>query len=552
MKADVIDVRAVPKWGGVGRAGRILRLWPWLPLPLGAAYLLLIVAKFNQIVAALYLNADYASAPVIGQLFGGAPAHRTVVLGQVGWFSTLMFELATRWLPGHRQLWEAAPYAMALASVVLISWGAWKVAGRWAAAITGVLLLCAGPETLSLLFALNDHSSTWFSVALLAAALVLFEVRPSWLRTWLAVLVALSVGAVVGANTASDLLMPLAGIAPIVIAVGLAWALRPSRASASACWWVLGTVAVAGVVDELTRRLMTHENVVAATGFPHNILASGEALSANFKLWWQSVMVLGNGNFFGQVLGLTTALELICALMALAAVALIPWLVWRELAATFPRKDGRPEAPLSSSLRIAWCVFWGSSAVLLSVGYVFTTNPVGLTSDRYLVGVIYAAAALVPLMVGRRVVARAAVVAGASVFALAGIVSLLDGQVLSTGGTSSYSLYNQVARVAARAHLSIGYADYWDAAPLMWASHFRVRAYPVNACGSGGLCPFPLHSISSWYQPLPHQRTFLISNPTKPANVSPAPNLGKPSAVYHIGVLTMYVYPYDIASRMMP
>jgi hypothetical protein len=28
------------------------------------------------------------------------------------------------------------------------------------------------------------------------------------------------------------------------------------------------------------------------------------------------------------------------------------------------------------------------------------------------------------------------------------------------------------------------------------------------------------------------------------------PQLGKPSAVYSIGQLTMYVFPYDIASRM--
>ncbi len=156
---------------------RIAGLLTWTPLVLAAAYLLTVAIQFNQIIAATYLDADAASAPVIGQLYGGAPAHREVVLGQMAWFSTLMFELATRWLPLHREIWEAAPYAMALASVALITWALWRLAGRWAAAIGGVLVLCAAPHTLHLLFSLNDHSPTWFSLALLAGLLVGLERR---------------------------------------------------------------------------------------------------------------------------------------------------------------------------------------------------------------------------------------------------------------------------------------------------------------------------------------------------------------------------------------
>ncbi len=525
---------------------RIFGRWPWIPLPIGIVYLLVLLVKFNQIVAATYLNADAASAPVIGELYGGSPAHRQVFLGQMGWFSTLIFELATRWLPLHRQLWETVPYAMALASVALISWGAFKVAGRWAAVVTGVLLLCAGPHTLTLLFSLNDHSTTWFSLALLAGLLVLFQARPAWLKPWPAIVVVLLAGAIVGVNAASDLVLLAAGLAPLLIAAGCTWALHPASASASAFRWLLGTVIVATAFDELTLAYMRHENVLTPA-VVHNGLATAEALSTNFKLWWQSLMVLGNGNFFGQLLGFTSTLQLLCALLTLLALLLTVRFAWRILALFAPRTGRVSDA---QPLRIAWCAFWGSSAVLLSASFIFSSNPIDINSSRYLLGVIYALAALVPLLGLRNLAMRVAVTACASIFAFTGLVSLLENQE-TAGAITSYSLYNQVAQIIEREHLSIGYANYWDAAPLMWSTHFRIHAYPVQDCAPN-LCWSYLHMITSWYTPRPATRTFLISDPAQPISSAPTPSLGKPSVIHQIGSLTMYVYPYDIASRMTP
>ena len=56
--------------------------------------------------------------------------------------------MATRSLPLHRQLWELAPYLMALAGAALAAWSVWQVAGRTAATLTAVLLVCASPATL--------------------------------------------------------------------------------------------------------------------------------------------------------------------------------------------------------------------------------------------------------------------------------------------------------------------------------------------------------------------------------------------------------------------
>jgi hypothetical protein len=547
-------------WSRTERIGR------WLTgtlIAVSGVYLLDVLIQFNQLIASTYLDADAASAPVIGELYGGSPAHREVVLGQMAWFSTLMFELATRWLPLHRQIWELAPYAMALASVGLVGWGAWRVAGRWAATITAAILLCAAPHMLHLLFSLNDHSPTWFSLALLAGLLVLVESRGARLKPLAAVLAIVIVGVVVGANAASDTLLIGAGVAPVLLAAVGAWVLRPGADSARAAWLIAATLATAAVCDVLTRALMRHENVTIPAEVSHTGLATGAAVVSNFELWWQSIAVLGNGDFFGASLGLTAGLELACAFLAVLAVVLAPRIAWHELqrAVRAYRRTQTDSADKTASsvstdqtTRIAWCLFWGSSAVLLSVGFIVSSTPVDINSDRYLVGVIYAAGALLPLLATGSAMRRVAVTTGAGVFALTGLIALAQGQVTAnTGNFPTDSVSGQVADVARREHLSIGYAGYWDAAPITWASRFRVKVYPVQVCpGDAQLCKFGIHYISSWYTPRPHERTFLISDPTQPIAAPAVPSLGPPSAVYHIAELTMYVYPYDIASRLQP
>jgi hypothetical protein len=580
VEANLVDVMPAERErdDGMSQPGprRLVHLWQWIPLPLAGVYLLTVLIKFDELIASTYLNADLASAPVIGELFGGSPAHRQVVLGNMGWYSTLMFEVGTRWLPLHRQIWEAAPYALALASAGLIAWGAWRVAGRWGALVGGVLVLCAGPQTLDWLFALDDHSTTWFCLALLAALLMALLRRPAWLATPVLVPTVAVVGVVVGINGASDPLLLVAGVLPLLLAAVAAWALRPARERARASGWALACVAIAAVFDVLTHLLMRHENVVLAndSASTHNLLASGEVVASNFKLWWQSITVLGNGGFYGEVLGFASGLRLTCALLSLAAVAWVLPIAWRELsraletrsrgatgvwAGTEAAGTARPSEPVGAredldAARGAWCVYWASSAVLLSASFIFSVYPENILSNRYLVGVIYAAAALLAVLMTRGILARLAVTAGTAVFALTAIVSLWQGQ--ATGNPSNFptgKVSGMVAEIAKREHLTVGYAGYWDAAPITWATHLGVKVYPVQVCDGGKyLCPFFLHYITSWYTPHAGQRTFLISDPTQPVAAPPLPSLGKPSAVYHIDELTMYVYPYDIAGRMQP
>ena len=204
--------------------------------------------------------------------------------------------------------------------------------------------------------------------------------------------------------------------------------------------------------------------------------------------------------------------------------------------------------------RTAFYVFWCSSAILLTLAFLFSAYPVDIYSGRYLVGLLYAAAAVVPAAAAGRVPTRAIALAGTCVFALGAVVSIArQGPVpapkANTGVTTHVA--DQIERIAARDHLTVGYAGYWDAAPVTWATGFRTQVYPVSVCDQRQhLCRFDLHFISSWYSPRPHSGSFLLTDPSLQNVWVRPPDLGRPTAAYRIGRLTMYVYPYDLAARI--
>lgn len=81
--------------------------WRWAAVPFAVLYLVLLAVRLPGVVTATNLDADAVSAPVIGQLFSSAPAHASVVLGEFGWYASLLFLLATKWLPSHREVWRS-------------------------------------------------------------------------------------------------------------------------------------------------------------------------------------------------------------------------------------------------------------------------------------------------------------------------------------------------------------------------------------------------------------------------------------------------------------
>ncbi len=514
-------------------------------------YLILLAHQLDAAIRATNLDADAASGPVIGELFGAAPAHANVVLGEFGWYATLLFDLATKWLPAHRQIWVATPYAMALAGAGLAAWSVWQVAGRWAAGLTAVLLVCASPATLRLDLSTTQHAPAWFCLALLGAFVVWLERRADEVRPVVLIVLALVIGTIVGVNAKSDPLVIIGALVPFAVALIVARARRNTPAFLTGG----ATLAVSVVAWVVTRTVMRALSVTPEPGLHTTKLVAGAKTVHNAKLWVRSVAVLGNGAVSGGSLTPRVVLAAVCAAVTIAAVVLLPWLGWRQLRGRVSSRRARA--------RHAFFAFWCSSAILLSVAFVFSAAPVDIHADRYLVGLLYAAAAVVPAAAALEPVggagrgrAAAVVLAGTCVFALGAIVSIARG--VSTEGTEfhtpvSTGAADQIARIAAREHLTVGYAGYWDAAPVTWATGFRVQVYPVAVCRQNAhLCRFDLHYISSWYSPRSGAGSFLLTdNRSSESVTAPTPDLGRPIAVYRIGPIKMYTYPYDIAARIV-
>ncbi len=526
----------------------LLTRWRWAAVPLGVVYLALLVARFRGVVAATNLDADAASGPVIGELFGWAGPHANVVLGTFGWYSTLLFELATKFLPLHRVVWEVGPYLMAMTGVGLAAWSVWQVAGRWAAGITAVALICAAPPTLHLLLSMTQHGPDWFCCALLAAFLALLEHSAVKLRPPVLALLSLVVGTIVGINAASDLLVSVAGLGPFVIAVAASFGLARSENSVRSLKVALVMLVAVGVSWAITDVVMSGLSVSPQPGVNTTKLAPIDQIGRNFRLWWQSIAALGNGDFLNRSASFSSGLAVVCAAISITAVVLLPRVAWRELRHRARATDW-PAAPS----RLAFTIYWCASAILLSAAFLFSAIPVDIHADRYLVGLIFAAASVIPVLAAGRPKAEAAVVLGTCVFALGAITSMVQGAYTrNTGRFPPTALANQVAAVAAAHHLNYGYASYWDASAITWATKLRLRVFPVSVCNQNAqLCRFDLHTISSWYTARRGIRSFLLADSAQPLVRGPTPDLGTVTAVYHVGRITMYVYPYDLASKIV-
>ncbi|HXN38636.1 MAG TPA: hypothetical protein VN892_11390 [Solirubrobacteraceae bacterium] len=502
-------------------------------------YLAIVARYFTTQLTSTQMNSDAISAQVIAELYGHNSG--AVYLGNIAWYSTLLFEWATGWLPAHRAIWDVGPYAIALCSIAVMAWTAWKVAGRSAACVTAALLICASPTLLAQMFWLNNHMTTYYALALLAAYLVFLESHAAAVRKRILMPLALVVGVIVGVNMASDFLLVLVGPASLVLAGTVAWRLAPSAVSARALAWGLVAVVVMAATTVVTIAVMRSAHIYKA---PFRLaFATTESIGANFRNWWESVAVLGNGAFFGETLSTSSVLSAVCAVLTIAAVLFTPRFAWKSLERWRARRE--QVNPMLSG----YVIFWATGCTLMSLVFIFSSAPVGLGTTRYLDGVIFATAAIVPLWLARGNITRMAVVAGSLVYCVASINGVVQYETEPQQGVTP-TVARDVAEAAERLHATQGYAEFGFAASLTWLSHLKVRAYPFIVCPgrTNSMCPRALDAMSSWYELPPTERTFLIT--VAGQAFVPQREFGPPLATYHFGVVTMTVYENSIGQYM--
>ena len=507
-------------------------------------------------MAAVFWNSDIASIP----LLAGEMAHRAggvLNLSVATYWSTFLFDAATRSLPFHRGIWAGFSLAASLLAVLVLAWAARRAAGRAAGLLVLAIALCAAPIAFTNAYELRGP--TWLTGALLAVLLVGLASGPEVsgaLRgasgdrrlRWLAAAV---LGVVTGVNLASDPLVLFSGMAPLLGAAAGAWLLLRSPASARVARAAGGLAVVAVLGDLAAGRAMRALGFRIVPSLPIG-LAPWSRVPANARLLVHSILALGNEEFPGSPSGVLSPAGAVIILLCLAALAAALVFLVRLVRERRNKSwdDGR------SLALVLYVLFWAVTAAVVCAGFVFSTLPMGdVTSARYVVPAFFAMAALAGLWATEAGWPKVATAALATIFCL-----------MSTFGIprlvrywETYPLAQEgpalIAYLQAKG-LTRGYASYWDALGLTWRGDGKVGVYPVEECAPAGeraLCPFNVNTLGTWYRPRPVPRTFLLMGlpfmPQKIADPPPA-SLGSPLEVGHVGGFTIYVYAGDVATRL--
>lgn len=399
-----------------------------------------------------------------------------------------------------------------------------------------------------MLFTATTHGFVVAHAALLVAAMVLVVRRggrvPSWGILALVGAPLTMLSAVAGTDQLFQVVfLPAFALAGCVVL----WRMRNLAALRVAVFSV-GVCVTAIVGAQLLDHAMRSQHVTSQP-FPISFVAQTAILS-NLQTTVVSLAALGGGSFFGAPVSGTALLVFAVGIAALLGFLVVLRLIWRY-ALSLGEKTSAPVA-----LREFYVSFWALVVSLSLAAYVLSGLPVAEGDVRYLPGVYAGMAALMPLLAGRRFVRRAAIAAAVGVFAILIATNHLVEGASGTGtgvepGVPTPGIAYEILGFANAKHADRGYAPYYVAPVVTWETRAALQAYPVVSCDSG-LCPFPFNQSSTWYRPKRGAHTFLIADSVDlPGNFAGAPStLGPPMATATFGEYTVYVYGYDIATRL--
>jgi hypothetical protein len=514
---------------------------------IAAAWVVLLLATFGSVLGAIDWNADIASTFTIGELYPHVPDGATVTLASYPWYATLWFELLTRHLPFHREIWEVTPWLGSLAAIGLLSWTTAKVAGWWAAGILALTLACAGKSLLLIQFGTSQHGTVVWYACVLNAFLMLLVARAGKIGAWgIHVILATLVAAVVAAGLASDKLVYLAALAPFLAAGLVVARLAPRTAALRISVTTIAVVVGATIGSRIAVEAMRARDVVAGP-YPISLTATTQ-LVQNALHALQSLFAVFNGGFDQQAVTARSLLALGCAVVVIVALVVAARFAVRwggELARRLV--VGGPREGEQSLLRTAHLSFWLVAAIVPLAAYIVTTVP-GVNTGRYLVTTAYGVVVLIVVgVVEPSRARRTAVTFAACVVALGSVISLARDFDTSPGD----EMVREVLPFVEGEGLTRGYGAYWTGVPLTWRSHMRVQVTPVVSCPKAphGLCAYYNHTISNWYVPRPNTRSFLIVD-HRYGPPPPGKRLGGTTEVVDFPHYSVYVYDYDIASNI--
>jgi len=356
---------------------------------------------------------------------------------------------------------------------------------------------------------------------------------------------------VIGTCLASDFLVAATAMIPLAVTALLAGARRDRRCRLLALS-ALTTIAVAVATAKLTSTTM------GSLGYrtlptPFRIAPFSE-LPGRAELLFKGLKALFNGylgtaapGVFHTPLGIASDIVMSAALLALLILGVRATI---KLVSSGLRKHSasmQTPAQLACSLHI---IYWASSAASACGAFWLAGEGPTTAHESYYATVIFSVAAVVPLTLSMGSRVRGLIVAGTSIFFAASLVGLTSNNINQITGPMKAS--STITQIAQANHLQVGYSSYGDATGLTWGTHEHVVVRPVVECpnrGGANLCPGFQDYILSWY--VPRQRhSFLLIDAHEPEIRGVPKGLGKPLAAYGFESMRMYIYPYDIASRL--
>jgi hypothetical protein len=531
---------------------RLLVLLWVLALAIAAAYVVLFVVHLHRNLTEIAWNPDYSSAFTLPETLVLTGARGNTVISSSGQWLSVLFGLATARLPLHRQLWEILPTLLFVATALIVGWSVSRLAGRRAGALAVLIAVVASPLALAFFMAPNAHNAVYPCTALLGAY-ILWLAHGDGRRPVVAWAVPPLAGVVAGICLASDLLLVPAAIVPLAGA-GLVASVQPGRRGRVLAVSVLATVAVALAVSSLTSSIMrslgylklpTPARAVPLAELPERATLLFKGLKALFNGY------LGGASAPGTLhpeLGLASDVVMSIALLALLVLGV--GAIARLARSAARRRNAQTPDELARSLHI---VYWVASAAAACGAFWIAGETGGGTNlhESYYGTVVFSVAGVIPLTLSHGRASRLLVLAGSSIFLLASLVGLTENYI-NRAGPFAAQVAN-VTRIARASHVPVGYGGY-EASSLTWITHGRVTVRPVMTCenpNGASICPFYLMSTPAWYVPRERHSFLLVANGEIWVSSLPS-DLGKPVATHRLGTMTMYIYPYDIASRLGP
>jgi hypothetical protein len=517
------------------------------------AYAVWFVIRLHLNITSLLWNSDYASGYVLPETVARFGSGGHTVISTTGAWLPLWFGLLTARLPLHRELWEITPTVLFLVSAALVGWSVSLVSSRRAGLYAAVIVATASPFALAVFMAPVAHNTVYPMTALLPVYL-LWQLRHEAQSRRVRFGVPLAMALLLGTTISSDKLLIVTGAVPMAIVAVLA-ILQRGRGTRLWGVWTLATLVMAAPVSIVTSAVMKAEGYQITP--PPLQLTPLSQVGAHVRLMATGLRDLFNGYLGVRYPGtLHALLGTLCTMLLIASLCVLVWVGLRNLVVLFRGGAGSAEA----IVRPLHVTYWFTSAVAVCAAFLFT-NASGVgnsTHESYYLTLVFSVAAVVALFAPtpnprtRFEWLRWVIPLGLAVFAIAGIVGLKREYITITYRSPIAADVAMIIHLAHQNDATTGYAGYWDASNVTWNTRERVEVRPIEQCArthGAPICPFFLMRSPYWYIPR-QRRTFLLVDPNELYVTSLPPGLGPPLAKYQLGSVTMYVYRYDIASRL--